>query len=156
MPVLSDIIQLCVYIHLLSEPRRSFKQNFWTVTAFNQCQFRTWSQRTEQEPTPTALAALKYHHIGNMTKTPQASLEFGVKQYMGNSAHHHSPHSLSTGYVNRASQLECKSHCNAWRSSLWLDTHSVFRPLKYCCRCYLWHFKQVCFRQNEWIRFIEG
>ena len=41
-------------------------------------------QWTGHKHTHIALVALKRHQIGNMTKTPKASLEFGVKQYMSN------------------------------------------------------------------------
>lgn len=56
--------------------------------------------------------ALKHHHIGNMTKIEQASLEFRAKQYMSDSARHHGPRlthfrpAMSTG----DGQLECTVH----------------------------------------------
>ena len=95
---------------------------YWQNLLVNRPQTTVRPGTLSGEPTDISLVALKCHQIGNMTKTPQASLEFGVRQYMTNSTHHHGPHSLSPCCVNRASQLECNGNCNARRSVLQLCT----------------------------------
>lgn len=123
------------------------------------CQYCGSSYQTESEPTHIALEASKCHQIGNMTKTPTGLPGIWGKTILSKSAHHHGPRSLSTCYVNRAGQLECRSHCNTTRSFLWLCTlcSQSRQILPYC---YLSYFSYALHkvRHEVWkeIKIIKG
>lgn len=115
----SCFTQLCIDVHSLSKLMRYTGKNFWTVgTCLSSVCPHSSSQRTAQKPTHIASETLKCHQIGNMTKTPTGLPGIWGVTILSDSAHHHGPHSLSTCYVNRAGQLECRSCCNTWRSVL--------------------------------------
>lgn len=98
-----------------------------------------WSQRIEREPTHIVLYWLwKAVKSETWLRPNRLPWNLGVKQYVSNSAHHHGPHSLSTCYVNRSCQLECRSHCDTWRSMWCLYSRS--------------HTTVTKIRQEDWLK----